>query len=103
MSIEKRGRSWRVRYRDDAGRNRSKTFALKTDAQTFDREVARRKQLGDLALLEAGKQPLNEFVLEWVSRYAKSNLSPKTLRDYAGVIRFFVCAVDASQHLTGAR
>jgi integrase len=85
VSVERRGRSWRVRYRDDNGSNRSHAFDLRRDAETFEREIRRRKALGDLASLDAGKQSLNEFLDEWLHRYALPTLSEKTLVDYCSV------------------
>ena len=47
MSVHPDRKTWRVRYRDASGRQRSRTLARgKGDAQTFDREMARRLQLG---------------------------------------------------------
>ena len=37
--IEKRSGKYRVRYRDPSGRNRSRTFTRKADADRFAREV----------------------------------------------------------------
>lgn len=47
MSVHKRGKSWQVKYRLD-GRQRSRTFDRKSDADTFDREMRRRLQLGPM-------------------------------------------------------
>ena len=38
-SIEKRGRRYRAKYRDPLGRQRSKSFTLKADAERFVREM----------------------------------------------------------------
>src|ERR1019366_1261284 len=43
------GRAYKVRWREQ-GRNRARTFTLKRDADAFDREVERRRQLGPLAV-----------------------------------------------------
>src|SRR4051794_40927480 len=75
---------WVVRYRD-AGRNRSRSFDRKRDAEHFDAEVTRRRQLGGLAVLDAGRETLDEFVLTvWAPTYAVT-LAPKTRQHYANL------------------
>ncbi len=69
--IEKRtlktGRKiYRVRWRP-GGRGstfHSRVFDRREDAERFETELRRRKQLGDLAYLERGKQTLDEFARE---------------------------------------
>jgi Phage integrase, N-terminal SAM-like domain len=41
------------------------------------------KRRGDLASLDAGKEPLVEFAAEWWELYAKTHLAEATLRHYA--------------------
>jgi hypothetical protein len=84
MSVQKRNGSWRVRWQD-GDRWRSKTFALKGDADDFDRDVKRRQRLGTLAMLDAGTQTLDEFLTEtWTPTYGVL-LSPKTQKLYTGL------------------
>ena len=45
MSVHKQNGKWRVKWKLN-GRQRSKTFDRKGDADRFDAEVRRRKQLG---------------------------------------------------------
>ena len=87
MSVERVVRGdgsvvWRVRWRQ-AGQNRAKVLGRKRDAEAFDAELRRRKRLGELALLDAGKQPLREFGKEWWRLYAEPNLARATLELYA--------------------
>ena len=58
MSIQRDRKAWRVRYRDPSGRQRSRTFTRKGDAQTFDREIARRLQLGPALAAELDRQTM---------------------------------------------
>jgi integrase len=51
MSVHKRGKKWQVKWREGE-RQRSRTFDRKGDADTFDREVSRAKQLGPKLLRE---------------------------------------------------
>ena len=87
MSVERVERKdgsvvWRVRWRQ-AGRNRSKVLGRRRDAEAFDAELRRRRRVGDLAALDAGKETLAEFGAEWWRLYAEPNLAPTTLRVYA--------------------
>ena len=86
MSVKRRGDTgrWEVRWREN-GRNRSKSFHLKGDADRWWLEVDRRKRLGTLAELTAPDQTLAEFVEEYWKFYAIPRLSVKTRSDYRQV------------------
>ena len=66
-------RRWQVRYRDESGRQRARSFELKREAETFERETLRRKARGELASHDAGRQTLAEFMREqwWPRRHAR--------------------------------
>ncbi len=87
MSIERIKRKgsvvWRVRWRDNSGREHSRVLGRKRDAESFDAEIRRRKRAGDLDVVDASKQTLAEFVEEWWRLYAQPNLAPATLKLYA--------------------
>jgi integrase len=87
VSIERVERSggvvYRVRWRDAAGRNRSRVLGRKRDAEAFDAEVKRRKRTGELGLMDAGRETLDEYVTgTWVSTHA-AHLAPRTRKTYA--------------------
>jgi len=89
MSVERVVRKdgsvvWRVRWRQ-AGRNRSKVLGRKRDAEAFDAEIVRRKRTGELAQLDAGKEPLADFGEEWWRLHAEPNLARSTLKGYASI------------------
>ena len=67
MSVHRRdGRNdqYEVRWRE-AGRQRSRSFAQKGDAQTFELDVKRRRQLGPLAAgVIQSRVTLTQFVRE---------------------------------------
>jgi integrase len=89
MSVERRRRTngklcYRVRWREGQ-KNRVRTFDQLRDAHRFEIEVRRRKQLGQVGLLDAGRQTLDEFLDEWWNRYAEPFLSAKTKEMYRGV------------------
>ena len=73
---------WRVRWRDHVGRNRSREVGSKREAQAFDDEIRRRRRTGELALMDAGRETLDEFVTgTWVRSYA-AHLAPRTRQVY---------------------
>ncbi len=83
MSVERVERKdGRVRWRQGE-HNRSKVVGRKRDADASEAELRRRKRTGELAQLDAGKEPLSEFGEEWWRLYAEPNLAPWTLRTYA--------------------
>lgn len=89
MSVQRRTTeggqvSWRVRWRD-GGRMHSRTFARKRDADSFDAELKRRARLGDLDLLDAGRETLADFAREWWRLHAEPNLARTTRIYYATV------------------
>ncbi len=74
-----------VRYRDEAKRNRSRAFTRKADADRFNAEVTRRRQLGVLPTLITGGETLNDFVTQtWAPTHAVT-VSAKTRQHYAGL------------------
>jgi len=80
----KHGYVWEVRYRE-GGRNRSRTFDRKSDAEDFQAEVRRRKRLGTLAHLHSGEELLADFAVEWWRMHARPNLQRSTLERYSQV------------------
>ncbi|MCP9490367.1 MAG: site-specific integrase [Solirubrobacteraceae bacterium MAG38_C4-C5] len=76
--------SYVVRYRQGT-RNRQRTFDRASDARAFDDEVRRRRQAGPSAVraLDAGRETLDEYVVQtWTPAHA-AHLAPKTRRTYA--------------------
>ena len=59
-------RAWKSRWREN-GRERARTFALKRDADAWDRELARRKQLGPLAVQHLTRRD-GETLGEWIEQ-----------------------------------
>src|SRR5581483_12375192 len=59
---------YRARWIDAGGRERSRTFDLKKDADRFVLEQRRRATLG--ALYQAPPETLGEFAAGWLDRYA---------------------------------
>jgi hypothetical protein len=57
----------------------------KRDAELFEADITRRKRLGQLAQIDAGRQTVAEFAREWWRIHAEPNLSPRTRESYAVV------------------
>jgi hypothetical protein len=79
---------WEVRWREGGrdSRRRQRTFDCKRDAETFDREVKRRKQLGELATWEKRNHTVRELGREWWANYAVPNLAEWTLTGYEPIL-----------------
>jgi hypothetical protein len=82
VSVHRRGDKWTVRYRE-GGRNHARTFDRKRDAERFDAETTRRRQLGGLVGSDLGRETLDAYVTgTWAPTYAVT-LAPRTRQDYA--------------------
>jgi integrase len=85
VSRKNGSRAYEVRWREN-GRNRSRTFSLRKDADAWDREVARRRQLGPLAvqqLTARGGPTLGQWIAErWACEHGVT-LAQATRERYA--------------------
>jgi integrase len=82
VSVHRTTTGYVVRWREGA-RNRQRSFDRRADAQRWDAEVRRRRQLGTLAQLDAGIVTLNAYVIEtWTAVYAPM-LAARTREVYA--------------------
>jgi integrase len=85
MSIQKTKDGGRkVRWLDETGRHRSKTFPKGQAqlAEVFDGKIKERKLLGDLSLLDLGKQTLGAYVTETWAPAHLATKAPKTRKLY---------------------
>jgi hypothetical protein len=85
MSVEPRGNQWRVRWRDEQGHNRSRTFNRQGAAHKFDEHVRELKALGRLDRLDErprGLQTVQEWAAHWWETYAEPKLADATLDLY---------------------
>ena len=78
-------RVYRVRWRDGGrgSHEHVRSFDRHEDAVRFETDIRRRKQLGELADLENGRETLDEWAREWFRTYARPNLAGHTLAYYA--------------------
>jgi integrase len=79
---------YRVRWHDADGAERNKTLprgSTRRDAEAFERRVFTLKRVGELDVLDRGRETLAEFAEEWWELYAGANLARATLVRYAEV------------------
>jgi integrase len=81
-----RGRPrWRARYRDPSGRERSKSFARKVDAERFLVGIEDAKLRGAYVDPAAGRVPFSEWAERWYNTTA--TLRPSTRKDYGTLLK----------------
>jgi Phage integrase, N-terminal SAM-like domain len=76
--------TWRARWRDPAGKERSKTFARKIDAERFLLSTEDSKLRGAYVDPAAGRIPFGEWAERWYSSTA--HLKPSTRHDYRALL-----------------
>lgn len=82
---------YEVRYRDAAGRNRSRAFSVHKDAQTFKLDVERKRQAG--ILYQAPAERFGDISRAWLERFAvgaagRVRPRPKTIRTAEDSLRY---------------
>jgi integrase len=98
--IEKRPsrrKPWRVRYRDPLGRERSRSFARKADADRFMATVQADLIRGDWTDPRLSKITVEEWAERWFR--TKSDLKPKTLAGYRSNLQAHVIPAFAGYQL----
>lgn len=86
--VEKRGRRYRARYRDPLGRQRSKSFTLKADADRFVREMDVSVERGSWLDPRTADIPVAEWAKEFLALARR--LSPTTLQTYRDIEKYVV-------------
>lgn len=77
--------SWRARYRDPSGRERSRSFDRKIDAERFLTSIEGAKLKGEWIDPEAGKVAFAEFAPRWLR--TKAGKKAKTRHGYEELLR----------------
>jgi integrase len=90
---------WRARYRDPAGRERSKSFTRKVDAERFLVAIEDAKLRGAYVDPAAGRVPFAEWAERWYN--ATAALRHTTRRDYRKLLDQQVLPAFASDSLAG--
>ena len=90
---------WRARYRDPSGRERSKSFARKVDAERFLVSVEDAKLRGAYVDPAAGRVPFSEWAERWYNTTAA--LRHTTRRDYRKLLDQQVLPAFGAESLAG--
>ncbi|MGI8881041.1 MAG: hypothetical protein ACR2KJ_11165 [Jatrophihabitans sp.] len=88
-SVEKRERGgtvrWRAHYRDPAGKQRSKSFGRRVDAERFLTTVEASKLTGSYVDPAAARLAVGAWAQRWLD--GQAHLKPSTRERYAGILR----------------
>jgi integrase len=85
-SIARRGDGqWRARYRDASGKEHSRHFSRKVDAQAWLDEVTTSVRTGTYADPRRGRLTIGEWGPMWLD--GQAHLKPSTRERYAGILR----------------
>ena len=84
LTLDARTRKWVVRWRD-GGRHRSRSFTFKRDAERFEREQKRSRELGLLFEPFVESKTVAEIVEAWWLDHAVPRLAPNTRNAYVVV------------------
>jgi integrase len=82
--IQRRGNSWRARYHGPDGRERSKSFARKADAERWLAQQRTLISQDDWTDPAFGRITFGEYVLAWLG--ARIDLKPKTRHQYQSLL-----------------
>jgi hypothetical protein len=83
--IERRGNSWRARYRGPDRRERSKSFQRKSDAERWLAQQRSLMAQGDWTDPARGRIAFGEHAAAWLE--SRADLKPKTLHQYRWLMR----------------
>ena len=72
-SVGRRGKSWRARYRDPTGRQRSRSFTRKLDAQLWLAAVEIGKSRGEWIDPSLGQVTVGAWTREWFGDLAPTS------------------------------
>jgi Phage integrase, N-terminal SAM-like domain len=75
--------SYRVRFQNARGEREGRTFDCAQDAVDFRARLRLLKRAGDLGVLESGREPLEEFMVDFWRLYAETRLEPGTRKKYS--------------------
>ena len=83
--IERRGNSWRARYRGPDRRERSKSFQRKSDAERWLMQQRSLMAQGDWTDPARGRIAFGEYAEAWLE--SRADLKPKTRHQYQSLMR----------------
>jgi len=79
---------WQVRYVDPTGRERSKTFRRRVDADKFLIQIEAQKQQGSWVNPDQSATRLEDWAQHWMA--TRANLKPKTIASYQSLLAVHV-------------
>ncbi len=79
---------WQVRYVDPTGRERSRVFRRKVDAEKFLIHIEAQKQRAEWINPELAATPLADFAGPWLA--TRSHLKPRTQESYETLLRIHI-------------
>ena len=88
MSISKRGGSWRARYYGPDGRQRSKSFKRKSDAERWVAQQRAQMTQGDWIDPARGRVTFGEYAPGWLE--TRTSAKPKTRHQQASLLRLHI-------------
>jgi integrase len=86
--IERRGQSWRARYRGPDRRERSKSFRRKADAERWLDQQRSLMAQGDWTDPALGRITFGEYAMAWLT--SRADLKPKTRHQYESLMRLHI-------------
>lgn len=89
---------YEVRVRRPGGRELSKTFRTKVEAQRWEREFLSRRDRGEVIEPNSGRVLLADYVPTWLDG---RRISPRTRYEYDGLLRRSILPVFGAERLTG--
>ena len=96
-----RGRGWQARYRDPAGKQRTRTFPTKADARAFLSSFDVDVRNGTWVAPELGRTPFDEWVELWQSTI--THLRPPTRARDETYLRCYVLPAFTGRSLASTR
>lgn len=75
--------SYRVRFQNARGEREGRTFDCAQDAVDFRARLRLLKRACDLGVLDSGREPLEQFMVDFWRLYAETRLEPSTRRKYS--------------------
>jgi integrase len=89
--IERRGNSWRARYRGPDGRERNKTFQRKGDAERWLTQQRSLMAQGDWTDPARGRITFGDYAEAWLE--SRADLKPKTRHQYQWLMRQYIMPI----------
>src|SRR6266516_7674123 len=86
--IQRRGNSWRARYHGTDGRERSKSFKRKADAERWLSQQRSFIAQGDWTDPARGRITFGEYALAWLD--SRADLKPKTRHQYNSLLKLHI-------------